>query len=236
MKFSSFIDIYFGQSSLHVLPTSKASLHRLLRAVSITFRIYSRQLHQRIPSQIGEAYVEMSDNLLSETFSFYKDIEVLYTTKEPECQMVLGVLKVTVELGSGQKYFGNNFLKKFNNEGLGTEAGSDCEGVKLDVFGHKNQSTLKHVSDPRHHASDISERTFKKGRNVVSYKINKEQEFCKNNQQNIELEDRMVDSSRSEISLNEVRYALSFACLSSSSPPPPPPSLSVSSSSLVEPL
>jgi hypothetical protein len=200
-----------------VLPTDKTSLHRLLRDGIITFRIYSRQLHQRIPSQIGEALLGMADILLSESFSFYKDVEVLYTTKVPECQVTVGVLKVTVELGSGQKYFGNNCLKKLNDERLGTDAGSDCEGVKLDVFEHNNQGSLKHMPEPRvtprHHASDISKRTCRKKRKVITHNINKEHEFCKNSQQNTESEDGVVDSSLSEISLNKVRYALSCLCL-----------------------
>jgi hypothetical protein len=155
----------------------------------------------------------MADILLSESFSFYKDVEVLYTTKVPECQVTVGVLKVTVELGSGQKYFGNNCLKKLNDERLGTDAGSDCEGVKLDVFEHNNQGSLEHMPEPRvtprHHASDISKRTCRKKRKVITYNINKEHEFCKNTQQNTESEDGVVDSSLSEISLNKVRYALS---------------------------
>lgn len=207
-KLSVFLDIYFGQSSLYILPTSKTSFYRLLRDGNITFRIYSRHLHQRLPSQIGEARLRMTDILKSETFIFHKDIEILYRTKIPECQVHIGVLKITVQLGSGQRNFGNNFLNKLNNEGMCTEVVSDCASE------HKPEANLKPVSDtrlaPRHHASSISRRSIKNnGSNGISRDMIKENQFCQNSEQEIELDHRVADSSLSETSLNEVRHALS---------------------------
>lgn len=181
------------------------------------FRIYCRQLHQRIPSQIGEACLRMTDILKSETFIFHKDMEILYRTNTPECQVHIGVLKVTVQLGSGQRNFGNNFLNKLNNEGLPTETGSDCENMKPDTFEHKREASSKPVSEARHalkhHASNISTRIIKnRVRNGVSCNINKESQFCKNTEQDIELDHRAADSSLSETSLNEVMLALSLTC------------------------
>jgi len=195
---------------VHMLPTSKTSLHKLLRDVNIAFRIYSRQLSQKIPSKIGEAHLSMTDILKSETFSSCKDIAVLNTTKIPECQVPIGVLKVTVELGSEQKYFGNNFVEKISNEGWGTEADSDYGGVKLGIHEYNTEASLKHVSDPRpapkHHASNISRRFFKNRRKIISCNINMDPEFSKNSQQKTELEDQVLDSSLSETSLNKVRH------------------------------
>jgi hypothetical protein len=156
----------------------------------------------------------MTDILKSETFILHKDIEILYRTKVPECQVHIGVLKVTVQLGSGQRNFNNNFLNKLNNEGMHTEVGSDCENMKPDAFEHKHETSLKSVSDasllPEHRAPNISRRIIKNSRrNGVSHDINKESQFCKNSEQEIELDHRVADSSLSEASLNEVRLALS---------------------------
>jgi hypothetical protein len=216
-KLSLFVDIYFGQSSSHLLPTSRTSFYRLLRDGYITFRIYSRQLHQRIPSQIGEACLRMTDILKYETFTFCKDIEILYRTKIPACQVHVGVLKVTVQLRSGQRNFGNNFVNKLNGEGLGTEAGSDSENVKPETFEHKREASLKPVSDarlaPRHHISSISRRFVKNStRHGISYNINKKHQFCKNSEQEIDLDNGVADSSPSETSLNEVGLALACIC------------------------
>jgi hypothetical protein len=158
----------------------------------------------------------MTDILKSETFIFCKDIEILYGSKIPECQVHIGVLKVTVQLGSAQRNFGNNFLNKLNNEGMHTEVVSDHENMKPDAFEHKREASLKPVSDARlaskHHASNISRRIIKNsGRNGISHDINKENQFCKNIEQEIELDHRVADSSLSETSLNEVRIAL--ACM-----------------------
>lgn len=199
---------------MYILPTSKTSFYRLLRDGNITFRIYSRHLHQRLPSQIGEACLRMTDILKSETFIFCKDIEILYSTKIPECQVHVGVLKVTVQLGSGQRNHGNNFLNKLNNEGMHTEVINDCENMKPDASEHKREANLKPVSDagraPRHHASNISRRIIKNsGSSGINHDIIKENQFCKNSEQEIKLDHRVADSSLSEISLNEVRLALS---------------------------
>lgn len=186
-----------------------------MRDGNITFRIYSRQLHQRLPSKIGEACLRMTDVLKSETFIFRKDIEILYRTKIPECEVHIGVLKVTVHLGSGQRKFGNNFLSKLNNDGMHTEVVTDCENMKPHAFEHKREASLKPVSDvrlaPKQHAPNISRRIIKNsGRNGISRDINEENQFCKNSEQEIELDHRVADSSLSETRLNEVRLALLF--------------------------
>jgi hypothetical protein len=113
-------------------------------------------------------------------------------------------------LGSGQRNFGNNFLNKLNNEGLRTEAGSDCENMKP-------EASLRPVSDariaPKLHASNISRRIIKnRGRNGISHNRNKESQFRKNTEQDIELDHRVADSLLSETSFNEVRLALSHTC------------------------
>jgi hypothetical protein len=150
----------------------------------------------------------MTDILKSETFVFCKDIEILYKPKIPECQVQIGVLKVTVQLGSEQRHFDNNFLNKLSNEGLCTEAGCDHETVRPSTFKHKHEASLKPVSDsipaPRHHASSISGRIIKNNRrSVVSHNINKNRQFCKNYEE-AELHQRVADSSLSETSFNEV--------------------------------
>ncbi|XP_033608790.1 uncharacterized protein LOC111867995 isoform X4 [Cryptotermes secundus] len=201
-------DIYFGQSSLYILPTSKTSFCRLLRDGNITFRVYSRHLHQKLPLQIGEACLRMTDILKSESFIFHDDIEILYRTKIPECQVHIGVLKITVQLGSGQRNFGNNFLNKLNSDGMRTEVVSDCENMKPGASEHKREANLKPVSDtrlaPRHHASSISRRIIKNnGSSGISCDVIKENQFCKNSEQEIGLDHRVADSSLSETRLNE---------------------------------
>jgi hypothetical protein len=155
----------------------------------------------------------MTDILKSEAFIFCKDIDILCRTKIPECQVHIGVLKVTVHLGSGRRNFGNNFMNKLSNEGMHTEVGSDCEDMKPDALEHTCEASLKPVSDaslaPKHHASNISRRIIKNSsRNGISHDINEEDQFCKNSEQEIELDHKVTDSSLSERSLNEVRLAL----------------------------
>jgi ribosomal protein L32 len=201
---------------VYILPTSKTSFYRLLSDGNIIFRIYSRQLHQRIPSQIGEACLKMTDILKSETFIFCNDIEILYKPKIPECQIQIGVLKVTVQLGSKQRHFNNNFLKKLSIEGLCTETLSNHETVKPSTFRHKHEASLKPMSNselaPGHHASSISRRIIKNNRSsVICHNMNNNHQFCKNCEE-VELRHRVADSLLSETSLNEVIFALLCTC------------------------
>jgi ribosomal protein L32 len=158
----------------------------------------------------------MTDILQSETFIFCKDIEIVCRSKIPECQVNIGILKVTVQLGSEQRNFGNNFVNKLNNESLCNEAGSDHDSVKPVAFKHECEASLKPVLDsrraPRHHISNISRGTVKNSRrSAVNHNINNKYEFCKNCEE-VELDHRVADSSLSETNLNEVRLALSCSC------------------------
>ena len=202
-----FVGIFFGQSSLHDVPTSKTSLHKFLRDGNIMFRIYCRQLHQRLPTQVGEARLRMTDILKSEIFSFCKDVEVVYRTKIPECQVVIGLLKVTVKLGTRQKHFGNDFPDKLHKECMSSNVCNNCESRK-----HDAEASLRHVSDPtpapRCDGFSISRRIFKHSRKkVTSCDVSKEQEFCKNDQQKVELDDEVVCPSLTEVCVNKVRHA-----------------------------
>lgn len=189
------------------MPTSKASLHKFLRDGNITFRIYCRTLYQRIPTQVGEAHLRMTDILKSETLSFCKDVEVVYRTKIPECRVVIGLLKVTVKLGARRKHFGSDFPEKLNGEFLSSNGGNSCVSRKPD-----SEAILRHVSDPtpapRCEGSSISRRIFKNNRKkVIGCDVSKEQEFCKNGQQKITLADEVIYPALREAHVNQVRHA-----------------------------
>jgi hypothetical protein len=262
-----FVGVYFGHSSMHDVPTSKASLHKFLRDGNVTFKIYCRPLHQRTPTQVGEAHLRMTDILKSEIFSFCKDVEVVYSTKVPDCQVVIGLLKVTVKLGARWKQLGGDFPDRLNKESLSSDTSNSCENRK-----HDNEASLRHMSDPtpaprcdglntssrifnneaslRHmsdptpaprcdglntssrifnneaslrHMSDptpaprcdsfsISSRISKNVRKeVMSCGVSKEQQFCKNDQQMIELVDEVVYPSPREVGVNKV--SLAFRCI-----------------------
>jgi len=176
------------------------------------FRIYCRTLHQRVPTQVGEAHLTMTDILKSENFSFCKDVEVVYRTKIPECQVVIGLLKVTVKLGATRKHFVSDFPDKLNKESLSSNAGSNCESRKRD-----SEASLRHVSDPtpapRSEDFSISRRIFKNNRKkVMRCDVSKEQESCKNDQQKIELDDEVVYPSLREVCFNKVRHAFRRTC------------------------
>jgi len=207
-----FVGIYFGQSLSHNVPTSKAALHKFVRDGNIMFRIYCRTLHQRVPALVGEAHLNMTDILKSETLSFRKDVEVVHRTKIPECQVVIGLLKVTVKLEARRKHFGNVFPDKLNKESLSSSAGSNCVSRK-----HDSEANLRHVSDPtpapQSEGFNISRRIFKNSRKkVMSCDVSKEQEFCKNDQQKIELDDEVAYPSLREVCVNKVRHAFRRMC------------------------
>ncbi|XP_069677731.1 C2 domain-containing protein 3 isoform X2 [Periplaneta americana] len=103
-------EIYFEQTSIHMLPITKTPLYSLLNNVNIMFRIYSRQLHQKIPLQIGEAEFKLAKILKSETLGCCEHIEFFCMATIPEHQLCEGVLKVSVDLGLEGKHFGHNFL------------------------------------------------------------------------------------------------------------------------------
>ena len=206
-----FVGIYFGQSSLHNVPTSKASLHKFLKDGNIMFRIFCRTLHQRIPTQVGEAHLRMTDILKSETFSFCKDVEVVYGTEIPECQVVIGLLKVTVRLGARRKHFGGDLPDKLNTESLSSNAGSNCVSRK-----HDSEASLRHVSDPtpapRSEGFNTPRRIFKNnGKKIMSCDVSKEEEFCKNDQRKTELNDEVAYPSLREVCVIKVRHA--FRCM-----------------------
>ena len=202
-----FAGVYFGQSSLHNVPTNKASLREFLRDGNILFRIYCRTLQQRVPTQVGEAHLSMTDILKSETFSLCKDVDIVHRTKITECQVVIGLLKVTVKLGARRKDFDSDYPDRLNKEFLSSNAGSNCESRKQD-----SEASLRHVSDPtpapRSEGFNISRRVFKNSRKeVMSCDVNKEQEFCKNDQQKIELDDEVAYPLPREVCVNKVRHA-----------------------------
>ena len=201
-----FVGVYFGQSSLHNVPTNKASLYKFLRDGNIMFRIYCRTLHQRMPTQVGEAHLSMTDILKSETSSLCKDVEVVCRTKIPESQVVTGLLKVTVKLGARRKYIDSDFPDKLNKEFLSSNAGGNCESGKRD-----SEANLRHLSDPtpapRSEGFNISRGIYKNSRKkVMSCDVSKEREFCKNVQQEIELDDKLAHPSLREVCVNKVRH------------------------------
>jgi hypothetical protein len=157
----------------------------------------------------------MTDILKSDTYILCKDIDILYKPKIPECQVQIGVLKVTVQLGSEQRHFDNNFLNKLSNEGLCTEAGGDHETVRRSTFKHKHEASSMPVSDsiplPRHASSNSRKIIKNNRRSVVSHNINNNRQFC-NNCEEDELCHRVAGSSLSETSLNEVILALLCTC------------------------
>jgi hypothetical protein len=148
----------------------------------------------------------MADILQSEIFSFCKDVEVVCRTKIPECQVVVGLLKVTVKLGARRKYFDNN--DGLNKEFLDSKAGNNCASRK-----HDSEASSRHVSNPtpapRCDGFNISRRIFKNSRKkVMSCGVSKEQEFCKNGQQKSELDDEVVYPSLRELTVNKVWHVL----------------------------
>jgi hypothetical protein len=155
----------------------------------------------------------MTDILKSENFSFCKDVEVVYRTRIPECQVVIGSLKVTVKLGATRNRFGSDFPDKLNKESWNSNAGSsNCESRK-----HDNEASLRSVSDPTpapgSEGFSISRRIFKNNRKkVMSCDVSKEQEFCKNDQQRIELDDEVVYPLLREVCFNKVRHASRRMC------------------------
>jgi hypothetical protein len=203
-----FAGIYFGHSSMHDLPTGKASLHKFLRDGNVTFRIYCRPLHQRTPMQVGEAHLRMTDILKSEILSFCKDVEVVYRTKTPDRQVVIGLLKVTVKLGARWKQFGGDFPDRLNKVSLSSDTCNSCESRKCE-----SEASLRHMSNPTPAPTcdgfKISRGIFNNGRkNVMSCDVNKKQELCKNDQQKTELDNGVVYSSQRELCVNKVRQAL----------------------------
>ena len=199
---------------MHNVPTSKAVLHKFLRDGNIMFRIYCRTLHQRVPTRVGEAHLSMADILKSETSSFCKDVEVVYRTKIPECQVVIGLLKLTVKLEARRKHFGSDFPDKLNKESLSSNAGNNCVSRK-----HDSKASLRHVSDPtpvpRCEDFSISRRIFKNnGKKIMSCDVSKEEEFCKNDQRKIELGDEGAYPSLREVRVNKVRHAFRLVLLS----------------------
>jgi len=207
-----FAGVYFGQSSLHNVPTNKASLHKFLMDGNIMFRIYCRTLQQRVPTQVGEAHLNMTDILKSETFSLCKDVDIVYRSKIPEHQVVIGLLKVTVKLGATRKHFDSDFLDKLNKEFLNSNAGSNCESRKQD-----SEASLRYVSDPttapRSEGFDITRRIFKNSRKkVMSCDVSKEQEFCMNDRQKTESDDEVAYPSLREVCVCKVRHAVRCMC------------------------
>jgi hypothetical protein len=150
----------------------------------------------------------MTDILKSKNFNFSEAVEVVCGTKISECQVVVGLLKVTVKLEVRQKYFGSDLPDRLNEGSLGTNVGNNYENRK-----HDSEASLRHVSDstpsPRHDGFDISKRVFKDSRRkVMSCDGSNIQEFCKNGQQKTELGDKVVYPSTREISVKKVRPAL----------------------------
>jgi len=150
----------------------------------------------------------MTDILKSENFSLCKDVDVVYRTKIPECQIVIGLLKVTVKLGARQKHFDSDFPDKLNKEFLSSNAGSNCESRKQD-----SEASLRHVSDPtpapRSEGFNISRRIFKNStKKTMSCDVSKEQEFCNNDRQKTELDDKVAYPSLREECVNKVRHAV----------------------------
>jgi hypothetical protein len=152
----------------------------------------------------------MTDILKSKTFSFCKGVEVVYGNRIPECQVVIGLLKVTVKLEARRKHFGSDFPDILNKESLRSNAGNNCVSGK-----HDSEASLRHVSDPtpvpRCEGFDIFKNNGKK---IMSYNVSKEEEFCKNDQQKIELGDEVAYPSLREVHVNKVRHAFRLVLLS----------------------
>jgi hypothetical protein len=156
----------------------------------------------------------MTDILKSETFSFCEEMEVVYRTKIPECQVVIGLLKVTVKLAARQKHFDSDFPDRLNKESLSSNAASNCVSRK-----HDSEASLRHVSDPksapRCESFSISRRIFKNnGKNAMRCDVSKEQESCKNDQQKAELDDEVAYPSLREVCVSKVRHAFRHMLLS----------------------
>ncbi|KAI4462552.1 hypothetical protein MML48_4g00021848 [Holotrichia oblita] len=142
--------IYFKQISLHDI----ANLDDIdLAAVNIKFQISCRTLKQKSSNILGCATFNLASFLNSKHLSLNQTLLVMLNNEVP---IVIGTLKVSLQLGCGQLYFGKEFIDAI----------------------YSNKENIKNTLDGEN--SDVPSET-KHQNTEVSLKSPKDSEFCDKN-------------------------------------------------------
>ncbi|KAI4462560.1 hypothetical protein MML48_4g00012375 [Holotrichia oblita] len=142
--------IYFKQISQHDI----ANLDDIdLAAVNIKFQISCRTLKQKSSNILGCATFNLASFLNSKHLSLNQTLLVMLNNEVP---IVIGTLKVSLQLGCGQLYFGKEFIDAI----------------------YSNKENIKNTLDGEN--SDVPSET-KHQNTEVSLKSPKDSEFCDKN-------------------------------------------------------
>lgn len=82
-----------------------------LAAVNIKFQVSCRTLKQKQGNILGYAMLNMASFLNARHLSLNQNLLVMLNSDAP---IVIGTLKVSLQLGCGQLYFGKEFIGKIN--------------------------------------------------------------------------------------------------------------------------
>ncbi|GJQ83131.1 hypothetical protein Trydic_g15369 [Trypoxylus dichotomus] len=126
--------IYFKQISLHDV----ANLSEIdLATVNIKFQISCRTLKQKNSNVLGYATFNLASFLSSRHFSLNQNLLVMLNSDAP---IVIGVVKVSLQLGCGQLYFGKEFIDAIHSNKENIKGASDSESSGI-IRENKHQNT-----------------------------------------------------------------------------------------------
>lgn len=135
-----FSDITFRQISIHDVDNICTAINE---NISITFNINYRNSKQKSASRLGCAKFYFSTFDLTRNLTCNRGLIVQLNDSTP---VVLGVLKISVQLGCGRLYFGKEFLQAVNTNNTKSivldSDDSACQSAKSAPIVHKRNERM----------------------------------------------------------------------------------------------
>ncbi|KAK7868251.1 hypothetical protein R5R35_000649 [Gryllus longicercus] len=124
--------IHFHRQMIHMLASQKPRFMELLCSSTITFKLYSRHVSQRLPCLLGKASLSLGNVIKKCAFNALLELTIHpESNSNPSCMLSLGILKLKVEFGANRTCFKQKPVSSIDCQSLqsSSESEYDCRNT-----------------------------------------------------------------------------------------------------------
>ncbi|GLH07803.1 C2 domain-containing protein 3 [Gryllus bimaculatus] len=124
--------IHFHRQMIHMLASQKPRFMELLCSSTITFKLYSRHVSQRLPCLLGKASLSLGNVIKKCAFNALLELTIHpESNSNPSCMLSLGILKLKVEFGANRTCFNQKPVSSIDCRSLqsSSESEYDCRNT-----------------------------------------------------------------------------------------------------------